>query len=84
MKRNKFSVTHLFSENLTTNGTVNIDSIIHHIVVRRKHQNIREDLTTTVVLWVHRTSDRAGLRKNASNQKNAKKLNQREINKKYR
>ena len=54
-------MTQLFPENLTINGTVNNDRISHRTMARRKTKNIREDLTTIVVRWVHRTSDRTGL-----------------------
>ena len=54
-------MTPLFPENLTINGTVNNDCISHRTMVHRKTKNIREDLTTIMLRWVHRTSDRTGL-----------------------
>jgi hypothetical protein len=58
MKKNKISVTQLFLENLTIDGTVNNDCISHRTIVRVKTKNIREDLTTIVVRWAQRTHDR--------------------------
>ena len=43
-KRIKISVTQLFPENLTINGTVNNDRISHRTMVRRENQKHQREL----------------------------------------